>query len=586
MNEKSDSGLSLPSQSPSINDTRSKSTASRAKTVICVTLFILAQCLFWKHTGFNVPSFGGKQSSESLCPQATEIFPQKNGKNWQHLSETFSTDDFKKRAVNLLGGAVRIPTESYDGMDPVGIDPRWDAFGPFHDYLLRSFPLVHSNLKLTKVNTYGLVFHWQGSNSDLKPILLAAHQDVVPVHPDTVNEWKFPPYSGYFDGKRLWGRGSLDDKSGLIGIMTSIELLLENKFEPTRSVVLAFGFDEEASGPYGAACLADYLLLTYGKDAFALLIDEGSGIENKLGTPFATLGVAEKGYTDVRVEITSPGGHSSLPPPHTSIGMLSAILVHFESNPFGVHLKRDTPIYWMAQCLAEHAPSLPSDVKNAAKKSATSDKALKVVEEYFFQSSMFKSLAGSTQAIDLTGGGVKSNALPEQAWAVVNHRIATESSLDALKSRDTALLQSLAIQFNLTYNAFGVSQSDEDAPAYGTLTLSETFHEGLEPAPITPIDELPYQLLSGTIKATYKTRRSPEHANIPVIPGIMSGNTDTRYYWDLTKHIFRYNHYNAGNGTSLGKVHTVNESINVDAFLEMILFFTTLILNADESMSL
>jgi len=87
------------------------------------------------------------------------------------------------------------------------------------------------------------------------------------------------------------------------------------------------------------------------------------------------------------------------------------------------------------------------------------------------------------------------------------------------------LLQSLAVQFNLTYNAFGVSQSDEDAPAYGTLTLSETFHEGLEPAPITPIDEMPYQLLSGTIKAAYKTRRSPEDANIPVIPGIMSGNT-------------------------------------------------------------
>jgi Gly-Xaa carboxypeptidase len=91
--------------------------------------------------------------------------------------------------------------------------------------------------------------------------------------------------------------------------------------------------------------------------------------------------------------------------------------------------KRDTPIYWMAQCLAEHAPSLPLDVKNAAKKSATSDKALKIVQEYFFQSSSFKSLAGSTQAIDLTGGGVKSNALPEQAWAVVNHRIATERSV-------------------------------------------------------------------------------------------------------------------------------------------------------------
>ena len=109
MNEKSDSGLSLPSQSPSAHDIRSKSTASRAKTVICVALFILSQCLFWKHTEFDFPSFGAQQSSESLCPQATELFPQKNGKIWQHLAETFSTNDFKRRAVNLLGGAVRIP---------------------------------------------------------------------------------------------------------------------------------------------------------------------------------------------------------------------------------------------------------------------------------------------------------------------------------------------------------------------------------------------------------------------------------------------------------------------------------------------
>jgi Gly-Xaa carboxypeptidase len=91
--------------------------------------------------------------------------------------------------------------------------------------------------------------------------------DVVPVEPNTVDEWEYPPYSGYFDGtffvlqtnciilsqcpgERLWGRGSNDDKSGLIAIMSSIESLLENEFEPTRSVVLSFGFDEEASGIY------------------------------------------------------------------------------------------------------------------------------------------------------------------------------------------------------------------------------------------------------------------------------------------------------------------------------------------------
>ena len=69
---------------------------------------------------------------------------------------------------------------------------------------------------------------------------------------------------------------------------------------------------------------------------------------------------------------------------------------------------------------------MPSHIKKAVKKSFYSNKSLKDVEDIFFQNSDFKSLAGTTQAIDLIGGGVKSNALPEQAWAVVNHRIATD----------------------------------------------------------------------------------------------------------------------------------------------------------------
>lgn len=87
---------------------------------------------------------------------------------------------------------------------------------------------------------------------------------------------------------------------------------------------------------------------------------------------------------------------------------------------------RDTPVYETVQCLAAHAPALPSDIKTAVKKSTTSDKALRTVEDYFFKDSAFRSLTGTTQAIDLIGGGVKTNALPEQAWAIVNHRVATE----------------------------------------------------------------------------------------------------------------------------------------------------------------
>ncbi|KAF7977114.1 hypothetical protein HWV62_4719 [Athelia sp. TMB] len=543
----------LPFASPAVSQPTSR---RNAKHVAILPIAALLFCTFaaWR-SDFQLPScMGHHKASEQLCPQVQEFVPKKNAKLWDSLSQQFTTNDFEGRAIDWLAGAVRIPTESYDLMAPVGVDPRWEAFAPFHEYLLQAFPLIHSTLKVTKVNTWGLVYHWQGSDADLKPILLAAHQDVVPVHPNTVDKWKFPPYSGHFDGKNIWGRGSLDDKSGLIGILAAIESLLEKSFQPTRSVVMAFGFDEEASGVYGAQELAKHLEKVYGASAFAFIVDEGSGFGEQYGKVFAVPGIAEKGYVDVRIDVASPGGHSSIPPPHTSIGILAALLVEFESNPFEVHLARDTPIYSSLECLAAHATSLPSHVKKNFKKSATSNKALRKVEEFFFQIPAFKSLTGTTQAIDMIDGGVKANALPEQAGAVVNHRIATESSLTALKERDIALLKPLASRFNLTFTAFGVPQSDPDAPAYGTLNLGTPFMEGLEPAPITPVDAHPYALLSGTIKATYNKHRGRAlrgEDEIIIAPGIMSGNTE---------HIFRYGHRNQGNGSALaGGIHTTNE---------------------------
>ena len=71
---------------------------------------------------------------------------------------------------------------------------------------------------------------------------------MVPVNPDTVDKWAHPPFSGYFDGERVWGRGSSDDKSGLIGILSALENLLEKDFKPTRTIILAFGYDEEGGG--------------------------------------------------------------------------------------------------------------------------------------------------------------------------------------------------------------------------------------------------------------------------------------------------------------------------------------------------
>ena len=75
------------------------------------------------------------------------------------------------------------------------------------------------------------------------------------------------------------------------------------------------------------------------------------------------------------------------------------------------------------QCLAEYAQSLPSNLRHTIKKSVYSDKALESLQSYVLENKELYSLVTTTQAIDMIGGGIKSNALPELAWAVVNRRI-------------------------------------------------------------------------------------------------------------------------------------------------------------------
>ncbi|KAH9066868.1 hypothetical protein EDB87DRAFT_466588 [Lactarius vividus] len=588
----------LPATVPLVSERRPQS--SRRRVYGLVTLLVVPVLL--RCATFLGPERGfGRLNDANICPQVDALYPNRHSLLWERLGNDFSQDAFTLRAVEWLGGAVRVPTESYDTMGPVGVDERWEAFGPFHDYLLRSFPLTHETLTLTKVNTYGLLYEWKGSDDTLKPLLLTAHQDVVPVDPKTVDQWRYPPYSGHYDGESIWGRGSADDKSGLIGILcvafsssafaemrlipssSSVETLLERGFKPTRTIVLAFGFDEEASGFQGAQSLSQALLKKYGEDSFALLVDEGGGITEIGGTVIAVPGIAEKGYFDAMVTVSTVGGHSSVPPPHTSIGILSRLLVEFEANPIKPQLDRGTPVYDLLQCVGQHAKGFPAHLRTLIKTSIHSDKALGKLEAELVKDQEFRSLIGTTQAIDLIQGGVKTNALPEGAWAVVNHRIATQSSVSAVQRRDTDILKYLANEFNLSFTAFGSDITPDGAPSAGKLTLTDAWESELEPAPVTPTDEdsAPWQLMSGTIKAAYNAHRGLEgEDNIFVSPGVMSGNTDTRFYWKLTPHIMRYSHLS---GVDTSTIHTVNEHLGADDLVEMIRFFTTLILNVDET---
>jgi Gly-Xaa carboxypeptidase len=239
--------------------------------------------------------------SAAKCPQMDALFPGQNTKELTLMDDYLETEKFKNESIARLSGAVKIPTMSFDDMGKIGEDKRWDIFYEFAQYLKDTFPLAHEKLDLDIVNVHGLVYTWKGSDDSLKPTLLMAHQDVVPVPESTIPAWTHPPFDGVYDGKFIWGRGASDCKNSLIAILESIELLIIADFQPKRSIILSFGFDEEISGREGAGHLSPFLLEKYGKDAFAIIIDEGAGVNTLWGTHFATPGVAEKGYVDVEI---------------------------------------------------------------------------------------------------------------------------------------------------------------------------------------------------------------------------------------------------------------------------------------------
>jgi acetylornithine deacetylase/succinyl-diaminopimelate desuccinylase-like protein len=138
--------------------------------------------------------------------------------------------------------------------------------------------------------------------------------------------WTHPPFSGFFDGKLIWSRGSSDDKNQLVAIFEAVELLARASFQPERTVLISLGFDEESAGTGGAGSIVAVILERYVPKSIATVIDEGSSISGIWGLTFASPGVAEKGIVNVVVTIRLPGGHSSVPPPHTSIGVISELI--------------------------------------------------------------------------------------------------------------------------------------------------------------------------------------------------------------------------------------------------------------------
>ena len=170
--------------------------------------------------------------------------------------------------------------------------------------------------------------------ASLSPIILMAHQDVVPVTEGTEKDWKYPPFAGQVADGAVWGRGTIDDKGSLVALFEAAEALTAQGFAPKRTIYIISGHDEEVGGT-GAKAAADLLASRKVKALFTL--DEGSVVVTDapvINGPAIMIGIAEKGYATLKVTAKATGGHSSMPPADlASISLAKAMVAINEPRP-------------------------------------------------------------------------------------------------------------------------------------------------------------------------------------------------------------------------------------------------------------
>lgn len=440
--------------------------------------------------------------------------------------------------VERLAGAIRFRTVSYQ--DPRQFESA--QFEGFHRFLGESFPRLHARLMRETVGGFSLLFTWRGSDEAAAPVLLLAHQDVVPVDPTTEASWVQPPFAGTIADGFVWGRGALDDKLGVMGLLEAVEMLVGDGFSPRCTFYLAFGHDEEVGGRTGAGAMAR--LLAERGVAPAFVLDEGltvtEGIVPGVSRPLALVGVAEKGYLSLELIVQAEGGHSSRPPRHTAIGILANALARLEAHP-------------APPALAGAARAL---LDFAGPEMALPHRAV-IANLWLSGPFVLRRLAASpetdalirtTTAPTMLEGSVKENVLPTRARAVVNFRIRPGESVASTTEHVRRTI---------------------DDPRVTLTPLTATLSE---PSPEAPMGGPAFAALVRTIREVF-----PAAA---VAPSLVLGATDSRHYAGLSRAVYRFlpTRMRPEDGR---RVHGIDERVAVADYENAVRFYAQLIRNAD-----
>jgi carboxypeptidase PM20D1 len=447
----------------------------------------------------------------------------------QQKGAALPAPEVTEQALDHFKGAVNIKTVSY--LDASKIDTT--QFVTFHQYLEKTYPLIHAQLKLEKVARFSLLYTWEGKNPQLKPAILMAHQDVVPIEEGTEKMWTADPFAGTVKDNFIWGRGTADDKINLISIMESVEKLLAAGFKPERTIYLAFGHDEEIGGR-GAEAIA--ALMKERKIQVDLVLDEGGVITKEkipnLTKPVALLGTAEKGYMSLILSVEKSGGHSSMPEKETSIDILTQAIVKVRAKPF--EAKFTTPMQGFIRAVG---PELPFFQKMVF---ANTWLFKGVLVSIYEKTGPGNAMVRTTAAPTIINAGIKDNVIPTMASAYINFRLLPGDKGADIREKVIGLINDPRVKVDYKNGFFTEASGVTDAEGSG------------------------FQQVAGAIQRAY-----PETL---VSPFLMIGATDSRKFDDISSNIIKFSPMVDPIG-----FHGIDERVSVESFKTSIWFYEQLI---------
>jgi len=439
----------------------------------------------------------------------------------------------KPAMADRLSQAIRFQTVSHQSAS----DKQNLEFQGFIDWIKLTYPAVHAELSRVMLNQT-ILYRWQGSNDQLKPILLTGHYDVVPVIPGSESKWLHPPFAGNVVDGEIWGRGALDDKSGVVGILEAVNYLLNDGFQPRRTLYLSFGHDEEVGGVQGAAAVADYL--KKNKVQLAWSLDEGSFLFQDMlpgvNTLVAAINVAEKGSITLDVVATAEGGHSSMPPQQNSVSDLAEAITLLHKNPIPGGLE-----------------GLSAEMFDVISRYMSFSMRVLFANQWLFSQMIEKQLSASpttnamlrtTTAPTMLSGSIKSNVLPIEAIATVNFRIHPRDNTASIEAfvNDMVASDSIIVRKRSGINASDVSAWETPA----------------------------FEQIAQSMREIY--------GDIAVAPGLMIAGSDSKHYGKVADNAYRFNPFILSSEDMSG-FHGTNEKIAIDTFAQGVRGYIQIIRN-------